>query len=39
VGGEFIELDYLATRVALAMGVVRRVGGKSAEYIRIVALI
>jgi glutamate carboxypeptidase len=25
--GEFIELDYLATRVALVMGVVRRVGG------------
>jgi glutamate carboxypeptidase len=26
--GEFIELDYLPTRVALVMGVMRRVGGK-----------
>jgi glutamate carboxypeptidase len=25
--GEFIELDYLATRVALLMGLVRRIGG------------
>ncbi len=25
--GEFIELDYLPTRVALVMGVVRRIGG------------
>ena len=30
--GEFIELDYLPTRVALVAGLVRRIGGEAGEH-------